>query len=71
MFLLTTLEINVGVKPMVPVVTAKSTLTCTNCGKTGHLMETCHNRKIKVPIVPTATIKFKKLVVGTKPKLLN
>jgi hypothetical protein len=56
---------------MVPVVTAKSTLTCTNCGKTGHLMETCHNRKIKVPIVPTATIKFKKLVVGTKPKLLN
>jgi hypothetical protein len=45
---------------------AKSTFTCTNCGKTNHSMETCHNQKKKVPIVPAATIKSTKPIVGTK-----
>ncbi len=43
--LLTTLEVNAGVKLVVPFVTSKSTLIYTNCGKTGHSMETCHNKK--------------------------
>jgi hypothetical protein len=66
MFLLPTLEVNVGVKPIIHVVTTKLTLTCTNCRKTSHLVETCHNRKKDVPIVPIATIKSKKHVVRTK-----
>jgi hypothetical protein len=45
--LLTTLEVNAGVKLVVPFVTSKSTLTYTNCGKTGHSMETCHKEKKK------------------------
>jgi hypothetical protein len=45
--LLTTPKANAGVKP---TVTTKSTLTCTNCGKTSHLVETCHNNK-KIQIV--------------------
>jgi hypothetical protein len=54
---LTTPKANVGVKPIVPAMTAKSTLTCTNCGKIGHVVETCHNRKKKkVPIVPIAIV---------------
>jgi hypothetical protein len=64
--LLTTLEVIVGVKPIVLVVTAISTLTYTNCGKIGHLVETCHNIKKEVPVLPTVTIKSKKHVVGTK-----
>jgi hypothetical protein len=47
-------------------VIAKSALTCTNCGKTGHSVETCHNRKKEVLIVPIVTIKFTKPVVGIK-----
>ncbi len=43
--LLTTLKANIIVKLVVPIVTTKSTLTCTNCGKTDHSMETYHNRK--------------------------
>jgi hypothetical protein len=43
--LLTTPEANIVVKPIIPIVTAKSTLTCTNCGKIGHSMETNHKRK--------------------------
>ncbi len=43
--LLTTCEANAVIKHVVLSVTIKSTLTCTNCGKTGHLVETCHNRK--------------------------
>jgi len=46
--LLTTLEANIVVKPIIPIVIAKSTLTCTNCGKIGHLIETYHNRKREV-----------------------
>jgi hypothetical protein len=45
--LLTTLETNIIVKHVVPIVIAKSTLTCTNCGKTDHLVEAYHNRKKK------------------------
>jgi predicted RNA-binding Zn-ribbon protein involved in translation (DUF1610 family) len=43
--LLTTPEANIVVKLVVPVVTTKLTFTCTNCGKTGHSIETCHNKK--------------------------
>jgi hypothetical protein len=42
---------------MVHIVTTKSSSTCTNCGKIGHTFETCHNKKIEVPVVPTTTIK--------------
>ncbi len=64
--LLTTLKVNAGVKPITPIMTTKSTLTCTNCGKTGHLVETYHNRKREIPIVPTITIKSIKLVKSRK-----
>jgi len=43
--LLTTPEANVLIKLVVSIITAKSTLTCTNCGKTTHSMETYHNKK--------------------------
>jgi hypothetical protein len=69
--LLTIEEANTIVKPVVPIITTKSTLTCTNCDKIGHLVETCHNRKRKVKVVPTATIKSTKLVVGTKTQLVK
>jgi hypothetical protein len=42
--MLTTPKANIVVKSIV-LVTTKSTLTCTNCGKIGHTLETCHNRK--------------------------
>ncbi len=45
---------------------AKSTLTCPNCGKIGHSMETCHSRKKEVPIVLITTIKSTKPVAGFK-----
>jgi hypothetical protein len=64
--LLITPKPNVVVKLVVPIVTAKSTLTCTNCGKIDHSMETCHNIKREVPIVPTRIIKSTELVIGTK-----
>jgi hypothetical protein len=66
--LLTTLDVNVGVKHVVHVVIVKSTLTCINCGKTGHLVESYHKRKRKVLVVPTITIKSIELV---EPNLLN
>jgi hypothetical protein len=34
--------------------------------KIGHLVESYHNKKREVPIVPTATIKSIKPIVGTK-----
>jgi hypothetical protein len=43
--LLTTREANVGVKLVIFVVIAKSTLTYINCGQICHSVETCHNRK--------------------------
>jgi hypothetical protein len=58
--LLTTLEANVGVKFVIPIVTVKLTLTRTNCGKTGHSVETCHNRKREVLVVPTTIVKSRK-----------
>jgi hypothetical protein len=44
----------------------KSTLTYTNCGKISHSMETYRTRKREVYVVPIATIKSIKDVVGTK-----
>jgi hypothetical protein len=64
--LLITLEVNTMVKPTIHVVTTKLTLTCTNCDKINHLVETYHNRKRKVAIVPTTLVKFTELVTGTK-----
>jgi hypothetical protein len=61
--LLTTLEANIIAKPIVYVITSKSTSTYTNCGKIGHTPETRHNMKREVPIIPTPTIKSTKLVV--------
>jgi hypothetical protein len=58
--LLTTPEANVLVKPIVLIIIVKSTLTCTSCGKTNHSVETCHNRKREVQVVPTVTVKFYK-----------
>jgi len=62
--LLTTLEANIVVKPIVPIVIAKSTLTYTNCSKIDHLVDTYHNRKREVPIVQIATIKSIELITG-------
>ncbi len=69
--ILTTPKVNVVVKPIIPTVTTKSTLTCTNCGKTSQSMETYHNRKIEVPIVPITIVMSIKLVVGTKVQLVK
>jgi hypothetical protein len=43
--LLTTLEANTIVKPIIPIASTKSTSSCTNCGKTGHIRNTYHNPK--------------------------
>jgi len=69
--LLTTPEANIVVKPIVPIVTAKSTLTCTNCGKTNHSVKTSHNRKREVAVVPITIVKSTKLIVGTKTQLVK
>jgi hypothetical protein len=63
--LLTTPHANVVVKPVIPFVIIKSTFTCSNCGKTSQLVETCHKKK-KVLVVPPTTVKFTKLIIGTK-----
>jgi hypothetical protein len=55
--LLTTPKVNVVVKHVVPIVVIKSTLTCINCGKTGHSMEIYHNMKRKVLVMPIVIIK--------------
>jgi hypothetical protein len=55
--LLTTPKTNTIIKHIVYVVTTKSTLAYTNYGKTNHSIKTCHNKKKKVLIVPTSTIK--------------
>jgi hypothetical protein len=64
--LLTTLKVNVVVKHVVTIVTVKSTLTYTNCGETGHSVETCHNMKREILVVLIVKIKFTKPIVGTK-----
>jgi len=38
-------------------VTVKSTSTCTNCSKIGHILETYHNWKKEVVLVSTARVK--------------
>jgi metal-sulfur cluster biosynthetic enzyme len=63
--LLNTPKTNTIVKPVLFVVTIKLTLTSTNCGKTDHSIETCHNKKKKVPVVPTAIVKSIEHVVET------
>jgi hypothetical protein len=68
--LLTTLEANSIVKHVVSTITTKSTLNYTNCGKTGRSMETCHNWKREVPVVPTTIVKFTKPIAGTKNQLV-
>jgi hypothetical protein len=65
--LLITPKANIVIKLVVPIVITKSTLICTNCGKTSHLVETCHNKKRNVPVVPTAIVKFTKPVAKTQP----
>jgi len=56
--LLTTPKANVRIKHIVLAMTTKLALTCTNCGKIGHLVETCHNMKKEVLVtVPIAIIK--------------
>jgi len=69
--LLITIEANAIVKHVVLTITAKSTLTCTNCGKTGHSVETCENTKKEVLLVPTTMVKSTKLVAGTKTQLVK
>ncbi len=69
--LLTTLEINIVVKPIVPAIIVKLTLPCINCGKTNHLVETCHNRKREVLVVPTTTFKSTKPIARTKTQLVK
>lgn len=64
--LLATLKVNARVKPILPIVTSKSTFTSTNCGKISHLVETCHIKKKDVPIVPSTIVKFTKHVARTK-----
>jgi hypothetical protein len=49
--LLTTPKANTTVKPIIPIATTKSALTCTNCGKTSHSTKTYRNMKREVPIV--------------------
>jgi hypothetical protein len=43
--LLATLKANARVKHVLPIVTSKSTFISTNCGKIGHLVETCNTKK--------------------------
>jgi hypothetical protein len=69
--LLTTLKANARIKPIGLAVIVKLALEYTNYGKTSHSMETCHNRKREVLVVPTATVKSTELVARTKPNLLN
>jgi hypothetical protein len=64
--LLTTPHANMVFKLVVPVVIAKSSLTCTNCGKIGHTFNICHYRKREVLVVPTTTVKSTKPIVETK-----
>jgi hypothetical protein len=68
---LTTLEANIVVKLVIPIVTTKSTLTYTNCGKINHLVKIYHNRKREVPILPTAKIKSTYHVARTKTQLVK
>ncbi len=63
---LITPKANVRVKLVVLAMTTKSALIFTNYDKTGHSVETYHNRKREVLVVPTVTIKYMEFVVGLK-----
>jgi len=64
--LLTTPKPNVVLQPIISIVIVKSTLTCTNYTKTGHSVETCHNKKIKVLVVLIAIVKSIEPIARTK-----
>jgi len=68
---LSTLKANIVLIHVVLVVTTKSSLTCTNCGKTCHTFETYHNKKIEVPVVLIAIVKSVKPIAKTKMQHLN
>ncbi len=68
---LTTPEANIVLKPIILIVTAKSTLIYTNCGKIDHSLETYHNMKKEVLVVPIAIVKSTKHVVETKTPLVK
>jgi hypothetical protein len=67
--ILTTLKANIVVKNVVTIVIAKSSLICTNCGKIGHKLETCHNMKREVLVVLTTIVKFTQHVAKIKTQL--
>jgi hypothetical protein len=69
--LLTTLKANAVIKPIVHVVTIKSTLPCTNYGKTSHSVKLVITEKKEVPIMPTTTIKSIELVAKIKIQLVK
>jgi hypothetical protein len=69
--LLPTPKVNTIIKLVIPTITTKSTLTCTNCGKIGHFMETCHNMKREVLVVPITIVKSIEPIVGTKTQLVK
>jgi hypothetical protein len=69
--LLITPKANIMVELVVHVVTTKLALTCTNCGKTGHSIETCHNKKKEVPDVPIARIKSIEPIARIKTQLVK
>jgi len=64
--LLTTLEVNTIVKHVIPIIITKLALTCTNYGKISYSMETCHEKKKKVLVVPIIIVKSTEHVVGIK-----
>jgi len=43
LWLLTTQKANESMSNLVIHAIGKSTSTCTNCSKIGHILETCHN----------------------------
>jgi hypothetical protein len=55
--LLTTQEANIVAKLVILVAITKLALTCSNCGKTCHTFETCHNIKKDVIIILIVVIK--------------
>jgi hypothetical protein len=65
--LLITLEVNIIVKPILPVVTVKSSLIYANCGKACHTLETYHNKKKKVLVILTTIVKSIDTIIKIKP----
>jgi hypothetical protein len=45
--LITSPKFKLVAQHVVTYIIIKQQLTCSNCGKTGHVKETCHNRKRK------------------------